>query len=290
MTILARAWKASVGLVFVASFSISSVAFGAPPDTHSCIKAFDDGQRMRSDGRLRAARERLLFCSQKECPGVLREDCAGVLREVDGATPTIVLAASDRDGKDLADVEVTLAGRTIATRLEGRAVSVDPGRLVLEFKRPPWAPVKVEIVVAEGEKNRNVRATLGPPKDIADSRQDGSAPAPKRSVAGWAVPIGLAVVGAGSLAFAGLTRLRIGSEADDLRSSCAPACADSETEALRDDLAVANIFFGIGIGSLVLAGVSWFVLAPREGSAPASNTVNNGKAAISLGRGVTVRW
>jgi hypothetical protein len=276
-----RAWKALfVPLVFAFS-SIPSIASAAPADTHTCIKAFDDGQRLRSDGRLRAAREKLLVCSQKECPGVLREDCAGVLREVEGATPSIVLAASDRDGKDLADVEVTLAGQTIATRLDGRAVTVDPGRLSLEFKRPPWASVKMEIVVAQGEKNRNVRAVLGPPKEMADTRDDGTVapvqPA-KRSLVGWAVPIGFAVVGVGSLAFAGSTRLRIGNEADDLRSTCAPTCPESETEALRDDLTLANVFLGVGIGSLVLAGVSWFVLAPKDGKS------------LSIGRGVSVRW
>lgn len=273
-----RAWKALLVPIIAASPLIPSVAFAAGPDTQACIKAFDDGQRARSDGRLRVAREKLLVCSQKECPGVLREDCAGVLREVDGATPTIVLAASDRDGKDLADVEVTLAGQTIATRLDGRAVTVDPGRLVLEFKHAPWAPVKVEIVVAEGEKNRNVRATLGPPKETAPDRHDGNEPEPKRSFVGWAVPVGFAVIGAGSLAFAGSTRLRLGNEADDLRSSCAPECPESDTQALRDDLSVANVFLGVGIVSLVVAGASWFILAPRESSR------------VSAGRGVTLRW
>lgn len=261
------------------------IASAAGPDTKECIKAFDDGQRMRTDGRLRAAHDRLLVCSQKECPGVLREDCAGVLREVELATPTIVLAASDRDGRDYADVEVTLGGQPLSSRLDGRAVTVDPGRLVLVFKRKPWEPVKLEIVVAEGEKNRNVRAVLGPPKEMADDRHDGREPAPKRSLVGWAVPIGFAVIGAGALAFAGSTRLRIGNEADDLRSTCAPECPQSQTDSLHDDLTVANIALGIGIGSLVLAGVSWFVLAPR-----ASSPSKTAAAAVSLGRGVSFAW
>ena len=122
----AYARTALVASLFIASSFAPAVALAAGPDTQTCIKAFDDGQRARSDGHLRAAREKLLLCSQKECPGVLREDCAGVLREVDLATPTIVPAASDRDGKDLAEVEVTLAGQTIATRLEGRAVPATP--------------------------------------------------------------------------------------------------------------------------------------------------------------------
>lgn len=292
MTTSSSARRASASSSFAAAsvfaFITPRIALAAPPDTHTCIKAFDDGQRLRTDGRLRAARDRLLVCSQKECPGVLREDCAGVLREVDLATPTIVLAASDRDGKDLADVEVTLAGQPLSSRLDGRAVTVDPGRLNLEFHRKPWAPVKVEIVVAEGEKNRYVRATLGPPKEMADDRNDGNPPAPKRSLVGWAVPIGFGIVSAGAFAFAGSTRLRIGDEADDLRRSCAPECKTEDTDRLADELTVANIALGVGIGSVVLAAVSWFVLAPR-GPAPAKSG-KSGTTALTIGRGVTFSW
>lgn len=261
-------------LAFVAAAaSVPSIASAAPPDTHTCIAAFDDGQRLRSDGKLRAAREKLLVCSQRECPGVLREDCAGVLREVELAIPTIVLSASDREGHDLADVAVTLAGQPLATRLEGRAVSVDPGRLALTFERKPWAPVTVEIVVAEGEKNRNVRATLGPPPGSDPYKPADEAPASERSLAGWAVPIGLGVVGAGALAFAGATRIRIGNEADDLRAACAPECPPADRDRLASDLATANVALGVGLASLAIAAVTWFVLAPR-GSAPSPKTVS----------------
>lgn len=261
MTSSSRRW--AFGFVAAAAF-VPSIASAAGPGTHACIQAFDDGQRLRSDGKLLAAREKLLVCSQRECPGVLREDCAGVLREVEGAIPTIVLSASDREGHDLADVVVTLAGQPLATRLDGRAVSVDPGRLALRFERKPWAPVTVELVVGEGEKNRKVGATLGPTPGPDVYKPADEAPRPERSFAGWAVPVGLGIVGIGALAFATSTRIRIGNEADDLRASCAPDCAQADRDRLAGDLATANVAFGIGLGTLALAAVTWFVLAPRS--------------------------
>lgn len=265
-----RRW--ALGFAVAATFA-PSVASAASPDTHACIAAFDDGQRLRSDGKLRAAREKLLVCSQRECPGVLREDCAGVLREVEGAIPTIVLSASDREGRDLADVEVTLGGQPLASRLEGRAVSVDPGRLTLRFERKPWAPVTLEIVVGEGEKNRNVRVTLGPAAAREPVAPKDEPAREERSLAGWAVPIGLGIVGAGALAFAGATRIRIGNEADDLRTTCAPDCAQADRDRLSSDLATANVAFGVGLASVALAAVTWFVLAPR-GAAPSTKAVS----------------
>lgn len=270
MTSTSRRW--ALGFVAVTAF-VPSIASAAAPDTHTCIAAFDDGQRLRSDGKLRAAREKLLVCSQKECPGVLREDCAGVLREVELAIPTIVLSAADREGHDLADVVVTLAGQPLATRLDGRAVSVDPGRLALRFERKPWAPATVEIVVGEGEKNRNVRATIGPAAGPDVYKPGEEPPPPERSLAGWAVPIGLGVVGVGALAFAAGARIRAGNEADDLRASCAPECAQSDRDRLSSDLATANIAFGVGLATVALAAVTWFVLTPRS-SAPSTKAVS----------------
>src|SRR5690606_9374779 len=145
---------------------------------------------------------KLLVCSQRECPGVLREDCAGVLREVERATPSIVLSAADREGRDLADVKVTLGGATLTEHLDGRSVTVDPGKLVLRFEHAPWPAETMEIVVVEGEKNRKVRATLGPQvAAVAAGGGPSEAPAAdasERGLVGWAVPVGLGVVGAGA--------------------------------------------------------------------------------------------
>jgi len=258
-----RAWI--IPLVAAASSFAPRFSHAGPPQdtTHVCIAAFDDGQRLRTDGKLRAAHDKLVICSQRECPAVLREDCAGVLREVEAATPTIVLSAADRDGHDLTDVEVTLEGKSLTSHLDGRALSVDPGKLALEFTKKPWAPVKMEIVVREGDKNRPVKALLGPPKEMADDRQDGKPDTPPRSFVAWAVPVGFGIVGVGAVAFATATRIRIGNEADDLRGTCAPDCAQADRDRLSSDLVAANIGFGVGIGCIALAVASWFILAPR---------------------------
>jgi len=198
----------------------------------------------------------------------VRADCADVLKQVAGAQPTIVLKAADAHGTDLTDVTVELNGQKLASSLDGRALAVDPGKLALVFSRPPWKPVPVDVVIAEGEKGRIVQATLGPPLPPAERRAlDGPPlPPPKRSTAGWAVPVGLGVVGVASFLIAGVTRIGVGNDADDARATggCAPFCSAADRNHWSSELVRANVFLGIGIGAAVLAAASWFVLTPKR--------------------------
>ena len=256
-----------VSILTLGSGVASSNAALAAPTKAACIAAFDNAQRARRERRFGTARAELLTCSQQECPAIVRADCAGVLREVEAAQPTIVLKAADAKGNDLTDVSVELDGETLASSLDGRALRVDPGKLSLVFKHPPWDPVRVDVVIAEAEKSRIVRATLGPsaqPDQPAPRAPHEEGPKPKRSMAGYVVPGGLAVLGAGALAFAGVTRLSLGQEADDLRARCAPDCSQADRDRMSNDLVLTNVMLGAGIGTLVLAAATWFVLAPKR--------------------------
>lgn len=257
--------KRMAGVLALAILGVPATALAAGKK-EECIGAFDKGQRARREGHFKEAKESLLICSAQECPAVVRADCADVLRQVDAAQPSIVLKAADAKGADLTDVTVELNGASFATSLDGRALPVDPGKLSLVFKRPPWEPVTVNVVVAETEKNRIVAATLGPPAP-ASVVPPPAPPGPveqARSTVGWIVPGALAAVAVGGFAFGGIVRLGAGNDADDLKARCGPTCPPSERDRLSDDLVKANIGLGVGIGGLVLAAATWFILAPRS--------------------------
>lgn len=276
----------------------STLAHAAPSTKEACISAFDQAQRERRTGHLRASREQLLLCTREECPSVIRADCAGVLRQTEAAQPTIVVKAADAKGGDLTDVTVELNGQPLVTSLDGRAITIDPGKLSLVFKRPPWEPVTVDVVIAEGEKGRIVRATLGPP---LPKERPVTAPAPSttkttRSIAGWVVPLGLGVVSLGAFAIGGVTRLNLGSEVDDKKTgpnACAPFCSQADRDRLSGDLVLANVMLGVGVGALALAVGSWFVLGPRhsatgQGTSGAESSASHTIATLLTGQ--PIRW
>jgi hypothetical protein len=240
----------------------SSVVHAAPPDTNACITAFDQGQRLRSDRKLRRAQTELLVCTQESCPALLRADCAGVLRTVQSAVPTVVLAADDGAGHDLTDVKVQVGNEVIAPKLDGRAIEFDPGTYDFRFERAGAPPITVHQVLREGEKNRAVRASFAKKPSAASTVITAPSPPepPSRDAVGYAVPIGLGVVGVAALAASGISRLSFDSSVDEMRARCAPECTQAERADLSSTLVTANVSLAIGIGAVVLGAASWFLL------------------------------
>ncbi len=114
-------------LLVALAIAFAARGAGATPTRAECVSASEDAQLMRIKGQLRAARANLLVCSQDDCPKIVKQDCTGWLDEVDRAIPTVVLGARDARGQDLTDVHVAMDGTSLALRLDGKAIPVDPG-------------------------------------------------------------------------------------------------------------------------------------------------------------------
>jgi hypothetical protein len=257
--------------IAIALFLAGESGAQAAPDTNACIEAFDQGQHSRGEKKLLRAQTELLVCTQESCPAVLRADCAGVLRNVQGAIPSIVLAADDGDGHDVTDVLVRSGGSVIAEKLDGRALDFDPGTYDFRFERgPPEHPTVVTIhyQLREGEKNRVVRATFPNRKKVA---RMASVETPPRSAAGYAVPIALGVAGLAALGFALFSKLQFNSDVNTDRRTCAPFCSQTERAGLSSTLVRANVSLGIGIGLAALAIPAWLYFTPPAPSRSATS-------------------
>lgn len=240
----------------------------SPPSKEACIASFDRGQRAQSDRALRRALSELIVCSQESCPTVLRADCAGVLAEVRAALPSVVFAADDGSGHELTDVKVYAGSELLASKLDGRAVTIDPGTFDLRFERVGQPAIVVSRMIREGEKSRVIRVSLasgassGPQPDRGPDVLAG-----KRSAVGWVLPGSLAAVGLTGLGIALYTRLSFDSRVDELRGSCAPECTQAERNDLSGMVVTSNVALGVGIGALALSVGTWFLMAPSAPSA-----------------------
>lgn len=138
----------------------STAAEAAAADVQACLASSEKGQRARANGKLREARESFLVCGNESCPAIVRRDCAQWTSELTTALPTVVFGAKDRAGRDLFDVNVSADGETIASKLDGKAVYVDPGRHTFKLETAGAPPVTETILVKEGEKSRVVNVTF----------------------------------------------------------------------------------------------------------------------------------
>jgi hypothetical protein len=266
------------------------VAFGpatARADTETCLSAYDANQRLRRDGKLRDAREQLLICSQADCPAPVRNECTKWLSEVDATLPSVVFAAQDAFGTDLAAVTVEVDGVVLTRKLDGRAIAVDPGEHVIRWTSEDGVTVQQRVIVREAEKRRLVVAKFpAPPEDgrtelSAPLRRDLAAPAihpagsqrgpePARERAPLdrkrsAIPTEswvLGGIGAAGLASFGFFGWRAWWETDDLRERCAPSCSSSDVDAAKTKALVADISLGVAV--LGFGGATYFVLRQRS--------------------------
>ncbi|WP_438007477.1 hypothetical protein WME89_01340 [Sorangium sp. So ce321] len=290
-----------------AALAASALAYHLPAlahagDAEACFTASEEGQRLRDEGRLREARARFISCGSAACPALVRSDCAGWLSDVAARLPTLILSAEDEQGQDVADVQVTADGAPLAARLDGKAVEVDPGEHVLRFERAGSAPVALRLVVREGEKLRRVSTRLvrsagpgrgagapgggaGAPGGGALTPHEDQATSPPASA--LLLPIALGgVAAAGGVAYAALG-LSARADADRLRTTCAPRCAEADVDAVRTKIVGANIAFGVGVAALGGA-VAALLLGRADPAAPAAAAAVHvvplpGGAAAALG-------
>jgi hypothetical protein len=254
----------------------------ARADTARCVAAAHEGQRLRDSGKLTSARSAFVGCSTDECPQVVRETCEEWAREIEPRIPDVVLGARDDAGRDLYEVRVSLDGALLTTRLDGRAVPLDPGPHEVLFEAKGFEPVKVFLVTREGEKLRPVVAVFSAAKETNDS---GAAPppatpradAPRRSSLPLVIGGGSAVVGLAGFAVFGAWGQ---SERNRLERTCAPTqtCSTEDVRAARTKLIVANVSLLVGVVGAGVVGA--LLLAPK----PASTARNiRAKAPFSVG-------
>src|ERR1019366_3427663 len=134
------------------------------PDKLACIAADTDGQALRMNGALRAARRRFTACSVDSCPKMVRDDCLERIRELTKTQPWVIFDATNGHGRPLHVVQVFLDGRLLTERLDGRPIGVDPGEHTFTFRTLGRFTEKLKLTLREGawEKRAVVLKTFAP--------------------------------------------------------------------------------------------------------------------------------
>jgi hypothetical protein len=276
----------------VASALCGSAAVAAEPsEKDACIQAAESGQELRDDQKFAQARESFSRCVRETCPAIIRQDCSGWLAQIDDKVPTIVLAAEDPAGRDLLDVDVSVDGQPLSSRLDGKPVRLDPGSHTLHFEASGFLPADQTIVASLGEKNRPVLARLAEKPHDAPATQPRAAAAPMHppSPARGPVPAATWVFGAvaaaafASEAYFGITAMN-DLNRDLAVGGCAPHCGQGEQSAIRTKSAIADVSLGVGlVASAAAAYFFFFHRAPAHLVGSLDVTPTPGGAVATVG-------
>ena len=244
-----------------AAMLLVAVAVAAPAraeDKAECAAASLNGQKMQDQGKYLDARREFVACSHAACPPLLQKDCGDWLADLEQRTPSVVLGLRDASGKDVAEARVLVDGTLLTERLDGRPVAIDPGDHVFQWQLPDGRSAQQHVVIQAGEKNRVLAARLeGPPETARTTGTSGS------RIASYVLG-GVAVGAFTSFAILGLSGR---SDVDHLRSTCAPYCEQSQLDAAKTKLIVADVSLVTGIVSLGVAAVLFFILPSRTRTA-----------------------
>jgi len=241
------------------TFCVSSSHALAEESVAECVKSAEEAQTQRSAHQLRAARTKFLACAQETCPLVVRQDCAGWLSEVDKLMPSIVIQARDTRGVELVDVRVIADGDVVAERLDGLAISVDPGVHLFQFESPGVPPLQQQILIREGEKGRALPVTLAavaPPVEEAPPTSSRHL-SPLTYVFG-----GLGIGGLAGFTYFGIKGMVDAHQLGQTACGKAQTCREDQVAPIRTRLLVADISLGVGLVSLGAAAYFYFTSRP----------------------------
>ncbi len=236
----------------------------AQADSKECAGAYEKSQELKSQSKLRAAREALLTCAQAACPDFIKRDCGKWLGEVDSQLPTVVFSAKAK-GEEISDVRVLIGEEVIAESLDGRSLPMDPGGRVFTFESEEHGTKEVRFTVKEGQKAQNVVADYGgeAPSGGGGGGSVSTDDASDKTLA--YVFTGVGAVGLGAFAFFALTGK---SDEDGLACADTKTCTDDDIDPIKQKYLFADIGLGVGVVSLGLA--TYFFLKPSGGGGDAA--------------------
>jgi hypothetical protein len=132
----------------------------AKTDAPMCVTAYKDAQEREHAGHLAAATQLFRSCAQATCGHAMFEDCASRYSQLRADTPSVVPMVTDDAGQARVDIEVRIDGTVLVSKLDGRAVSVDPGTHEFSFSTLHGVFATQRITIQHGEHNRLISVAL----------------------------------------------------------------------------------------------------------------------------------
>lgn len=270
----------SLSVVVLAKPSLAQEPAAQDPKA-VCAQSFEQAQRHRNESHYVAANQEVLKCANPACGEALFQECTKLYTELQGAIPSVVFGARDRNGNELTDVRVSVDGQPFAEQLDGKPVQLDPGSHTFLFSSSDYPPVERQAVIRAGERFRPVVVTLDKPEAAPVAAPQPAStgaqttPPPPENSGPRTIPITSYVLGGVGIAAVGVgvwMRVQGKADYDELKDNCAPTCPNSDVDTVKREYLISNVAFGVGAAALIGAVATYFAL-PRSSSAETAFTV-----------------
>lgn len=186
------------------------------------------------------------------------------LDEIRTSMPSLSVSVTDVDGCDVTKATVAVDGEVIATSLDGRALSIDPGVHVLRVELADGRVSEQRVVLNEGEKARRHVVSFAA-RGVTCGHATSSTSAPVGPVTASSEPHGQTPLMTYVLGGVGIAALAVGGGFEIVGFSdraafdaCRPRCSSESVDGWRTKFIVGDVFIGLGLVSLGIAGYLYF--------------------------------
>jgi hypothetical protein len=284
-----------IGVFAAATLLQAGAGHAAPKVTaQSCTVAYKSAVKAQQASHLQEAQKWFAACSQQACGTLIRRECLLSYDQISADIPTIVPVVTTVTGEPVLDVKITMDGALLASKIDGRALPVDPGLHEFTFITHAGSATQ-KIVILQGQRNRPIamamaapgqqpqtngqpRAAMaavaaptapvldvtaaepppfkaGPPSAYKDSfAADESSSVTTHRPIARYIATGVGLLGVGGYAL--LTYW--GRKDNDMLVQCKPDCMQSSVDHVRKIYLAANISLGVGIAALGTATWLYF--------------------------------
>jgi len=244
---------------------------GAAPRKEQCVDWHKQAQLAQNELRLVEARQLAKLCAAEACPGLIVNDCARWFNDLDLRLPSVVFEVRV-DGEPDTTATVTSDGKRVDEWTRGEALRLDPGEHQFKAELGDYAPIVRKVLLAEGMRFRVItidfksaslqKAPSTPPAVVA--------PEPAQPQARRLSPLFIPLLAAGGVGLGGFGVFALvgKSKQHNLENTCRPNCTQDDLGGMKTAYLLGDISLGIGVASLVAAGV--FYLRAGSSATPAS--------------------
>jgi hypothetical protein len=132
----------------------------AHAESPACSASYARALERVREARLNEASEAFAVCSRAVCSEETRRECSTRRAQLDADIPSLVPLVTDDAGEPRILVEVRIDGALVTSRLDGRALPVDPGKHELTFGTDAGVFATRHLMVVQGERNRAIHVVL----------------------------------------------------------------------------------------------------------------------------------
>jgi hypothetical protein len=166
------AWATALVLCATAGSTEPDKAASDPgtKDRKACKVARKTAKELEQSNHLRQARETLLSCAKVSCSAMVRQECLNRYTLLASDIPSIVPLVTDQSGSPRVDVAVRMDGELLTSRLDGRALAVDPGLHEFTFSTESGVVITQRLMIVQGQRNQPITVAMNSKDKRAQKR------------------------------------------------------------------------------------------------------------------------